>query len=147
MIFQYLFTDQNNDPAVDKAARDAAAKARSWLDESITKRKAQASRVETPQPDDVLGRCLALQNAGVPGMDDLGIRNNLLGLFVGAIPTTSKCCTQALDELLKRPAELAKARKPHGRITSPYWRSMSSRPCDSTRIIPACFESRRKITR
>ena len=111
VIFQYLFTDQNNDPAVDKAARDAAAKARSWLDESITKRKAQASRVETPQPDDVLGRCLALQNAGVPGMDDLGIRNNLLGLFVGAIPTTSKCCTQALDELLKRPAELAKAQE------------------------------------
>jgi cytochrome P450 len=44
-------------------------------------------------------------------MDDSTIRTNLLGLYVGAIPTTSKCCTQALDELLKRPAELAKAQQ------------------------------------
>ena len=111
VIFQYLFTDLNNDPAVGKAARDASAKARAWLDESIAKRKAQISQAGASQPDDVLARCLALQKAGVPGMDDVGIRNNLLGLFVGAIPTTSKCCTQALDELLKRPTELAKAQE------------------------------------
>ena len=42
-------------------------------------------------------------------MDDLAIRNNLIGLLTGAIPTTAKCCTQALDELLKRPAELERA--------------------------------------
>lgn len=111
VIFQYLFTDLNNDPAVATAARDASAKARSWLDESIAKRKAQAvaQQAGASQPDDVLARSLALQKAGVPGMDDVGIRSNLLGLFVGAIPTTSKCCSQALDELLKRPEELAKA--------------------------------------
>jgi cytochrome P450 len=107
--FQYLFADIDNDPAVAAAARDASAKTRAWLDSSIAKRKAQPSQSGMLQPDDVLGRCLALQNAGVPGMDDITIRTNLLGLFVGAIPTTSKCCTQALDELLKRPADLAKA--------------------------------------
>ncbi len=42
-------------------------------------------------------------------MDDISIRNNLIGLIVGAIPTTSKCCAQVLDVLLKRPDELAKA--------------------------------------
>ncbi len=104
VTFQYLFTDTENDPAVDTAARAAAAKARTWLDQIISERKKQAS-----QPDDVVGRCLALQKAGVPGMDDLGIRNNLLGLIIGAIPTTSKCCAQALDELLKRPAKLEQA--------------------------------------
>lgn len=57
----------------------------------------------------MLTRCLELQTAGVLGMADVDIRNNLLGLLVGAIPTTSKCCAQALDELLKRPAELASA--------------------------------------
>jgi cytochrome P450 len=108
-IFQYLFTDIDNDPAIAAAARDTSAKTRAWLDASIAKRKARPSQPGTPPPDDVLGRCLALQNAGVPGMDDSTIRTNLLGLFVGAIPTTSKCCTQALDELLKRPADLAKA--------------------------------------
>jgi cytochrome P450 len=100
-IFQYLFTDLNNDPAVGQAARDAAAKARAWLDSTIADRKAHPIAT-----DDVLGRCLTLQSAGVPGMDDLGVRNNLIGLIVGAIPTTSKCCAQALDQLFARPEAL-----------------------------------------
>ena len=105
-IFQYLFTDLNNDPVVDAAARDASARTRAWLDDAIKEVKSQdASKRE----DTVLTLCLALQAAGLPGMTDVDIRNNLLGLLVGAIPTTSKCCAQALDELLKRPAELAKA--------------------------------------
>lgn len=103
-VFQYLFTDLNNDPAVGAAAREAAQKARQWLDDTIAERKAHPR-----EDDDVLGRCLAMQKIGLPAMDDLGIRNNLLGLLVGAIPTTSKCCAQALDQLLDRPAELAGA--------------------------------------
>jgi cytochrome P450 len=108
-VFQYLFTDIDNDPTVAAAARDASTKTRAWLEASIKNRKAQQLQPGRPQPDDVLGRCIALQKAGVPGMDDSTIRTNLLGLFVGAIPTTSKCCTQALDELLKRPTDLLKA--------------------------------------
>lgn len=105
-MFQYLFTDQDNDPAVGAAAREAAAKVRAWLDGIIAGRK----KLDW-QPDDIVGRCLALQKAGVPGMDDPGIRNNLLGLIIGAIPTTSKCCAQALNELLKRPEELEEAQE------------------------------------
>jgi cytochrome P450 len=106
VMFQYLFTDHDNDPAVSAAARGAGVKAREWLDGVIAQRKRQDA-----QPDDIVGRCLALQRAGVPGMDDVGIRNNLLGLIIGAIPTTSKCCAQALDELLKRPAKLGEAQE------------------------------------
>jgi cytochrome P450 len=103
-IFQYLFTDLTNDPAVDSAARAAAANTRAWLDAAIARQKS------APTPGDtVLNRSLALQQTGVPGMDDITIRNNLLGILTGAIPTTSKCCAQALDELLKRPAMLAAA--------------------------------------
>jgi cytochrome P450 len=103
-IFQYLFTDLTNDPAVGAAARAASASVRDWLDKTIAARKA------SPQPkDDVLGRCVALQAAGVPGMNDIDIRNNLLGLLTGAIPTTSKCCAQALDQLFNRPDQLAGA--------------------------------------
>ncbi len=104
VIFQFLFIDLNNDPAVGAATHDAAAKIRPWLDEIIAQRKAQPT-----DADDVLNRCLALQKSGAPAMDDASIRNNLIGLIVGAIPTTSKCCAQVLDELLKRPDELAKA--------------------------------------
>jgi cytochrome P450 len=103
-IFQYLFTDLQNDPVVDAAARAASANVRAWLDAAIAQEKA------APTPGDtVLHRSLALQQTGVPGMDDITIRNNLLGILTGAIPTTSKCCAQALDELLKRPAMLAAA--------------------------------------
>jgi cytochrome P450 len=42
-------------------------------------------------------------------MDDLGIRNNLIGLLIGAIPTISKACVQVLDQLLERPQALASA--------------------------------------
>jgi cytochrome P450 len=101
VLFQYLFTDQDNDPKVGQAATKAAAEVRNWLDETIAARK--ASRVSK---DDVLGRCLLLQSVGLPAMDDVSIRNNLLGLLVGAIPTTSKCSAQALDQLFGRPAQL-----------------------------------------
>ena len=107
VIFQFLFADLKNDPAIGVSARAASAKACAWLDETIAKRKANPANTT----DDVLGRCLKLQTAGSPGMDDLGIRNNLIGLLTGAIPTTAKCCAQSLDELLKRPTELAKAQE------------------------------------
>jgi cytochrome P450 len=104
VIFQYLFTDLDNDPKVAAAATEAAAQVRQWLDETIAARKAKPV-----SNDDVLGRCLALQSVGLPAMDDVSIRNNLLGLLVGAIPTTSKCCAQALDQLFERPERLKEA--------------------------------------
>lgn len=105
VIFQYLFTDPDDDPEVAQAATQAAAEVRDWLDGTIAARKASAVA-----KDDVLGRCLLLQSIGLPAMDDLSIRNNLLGLLVGAIPTTSKCCAQALDQLFERPEQLNGAR-------------------------------------
>jgi cytochrome P450 len=44
-------------------------------------------------------------------MDDLGIRNNLIGLIIGAVPTISKAAVQALDQLLDRPEVLAAAQE------------------------------------
>ncbi|MGH9394916.1 MAG: hypothetical protein ACRD1E_12150, partial [Terriglobales bacterium] len=82
-IFQYLFTDLDDDPAVAQAAEQASQRARDWLDRTIANRKANPDA-----KDDVLNRCLALQAAGVPAMTDLDIRNNLIGLLTGAIPTT-----------------------------------------------------------
>jgi len=50
-----------------------------------------------------------MQRAELPGMTDLDIRNNLIGLMIGEVPTTSKAAIQALDQLLDRPAALAAA--------------------------------------
>ena len=61
--------------------------------------------------DDVLERCLVLQDAGVASMDDASILNNIFGMVVGAIPTTSAVVARAIDELLRRPEELALAQE------------------------------------
>jgi cytochrome P450 len=104
LMFWWLFADLGADPAVTRRALAAASATRTWLDAAIADRK--ASPTET---DDVLNRCLALQRAGTPGMDDLGIRNNLIGLLIGLVPTLSKASVLALAQLLDRPDALAGA--------------------------------------
>jgi cytochrome P450 len=104
LMFWYLFIDLAGDPPLEHKALDAAAACRSAIDAAIAGRKGAGAA-----KDDVLGRCLVLQKADLPGMDDLGIRNNLIGLVIGAIPTISKACVQALDQLLDRPQALASA--------------------------------------
>jgi len=105
-MFWYLFIDLKADPRMGSRALEAADECRAYLDGVIRDRKARPS-----DADDVLNRCLAMQKAGVPGMDDLGIRNNLIGLIIGAVPTTSKAAVQALDQLLDRPDALAGAQR------------------------------------
>ncbi|PWB95100.1 cytochrome P450 [Methylosinus sporium] len=102
-LFWWLFVDLKGDPAIETKALMAAAELRKAIDAAIAARKASG---ETK--DDVLGRALDLQK-GAPEFDDLAIRNNLIGLVIGAIPTISKASVQALDQLLDRPEALAGA--------------------------------------
>lgn len=103
-LFGYLFTDLKADEAYGREAMEDALALRGYLDKAIAKRKAKPTKAY-----DMLNRCLALQKAGQEGMSDLDIRNNLLGLLIGAIPTISKASCLALDELLRRPIQLAGA--------------------------------------
>ena len=105
-LFWYLFADLGADPGLDSKAKQDASALRTYLDNAITARKANPT-----DTDDVLNRCLALQSSGTPGMSDLGIRNNMLGILIGAIPTISKASCLVLDELLRRPDALAGAQK------------------------------------
>jgi cytochrome P450 len=104
-LFWYLFIDLAANPTFDAKAASAAASLRSYLDGAIAARKADGE-----PGDDILGRCLAMQASGAPGMDDLGVRNNLVGLLIGELPTTSCAANRALDQLLRRPDALASAR-------------------------------------
>jgi cytochrome P450 len=104
LLFWYLFIDLKADPDLDARAEAAAAQLRDWLDVHIAaRRKAGGSQ------DDVLGRCLAMGDAGLPGMTDLDVRNNLIGLLIGELPTLSAAANLALDELLGRPKQFAAA--------------------------------------
>jgi cytochrome P450 len=105
-LFWYLFMDPDNDLALKARALSASGALNASIDARIAERKAAATA-----SDDVLARCLELQASGTPGMNDLDIRNNLIGLIIGAIPTTATACTLALDELLRRPVQLAAAQQ------------------------------------
>jgi cytochrome P450 len=104
IMFQYLFYP--DDAEVEKKALIVADKTRQYLDQAIAERKLNRN-----QCDDVLERCLKLQDAGMPGMDDQGIRNNLIGLIIGAIPTTSKCAATTLNYLFDKPELLVTAQQ------------------------------------
>ena len=104
VMSHYLFYPV--DAAVEEAALDAAHTTRTYLDRTIAERKARRA----PQ-DDILARCLSMQDAGAPGMMDVDIRNNLIGLIMGAIPTTSRSAVNILDYLLDRPALLVVAQR------------------------------------
>lgn len=103
-LFWYLFGDLNADPKLDAKAMADASAMRDYLDGAVATAKTRRDDQET-----ILNRCLALQSSDTPGMSDLGIRNNLLGLLIGAIPTISKASCLALDELLCRPEALRAA--------------------------------------
>jgi cytochrome P450 len=103
-LFWYLFQDPQNDPGLKGRALSASAALNAAIDRCIAERKATATAT-----DDVLNRSLHLQSAGTPGMSDLDIRNNFVGLIIGAIPTTATASALVLDELLRRPDQLAGA--------------------------------------
>ena len=102
-LFWYLFIDLAGNETITANAMTSARAFCAYLDTTI------AARKTAPPVDDIIGRCLAMQAAGLPGMDDLGIRNNLFGLLIGFVPTISKACVQALNVLLDQPAALASA--------------------------------------
>ncbi|MEM8791589.1 MAG: cytochrome P450 [Pseudomonadota bacterium] len=107
IMFWYLFGDLGADPVVGARARSAMAGARQYLDETIAHRK--ATRKKGAKPQHVIDRCLDLQAVGVPGMSDEGIRNNIVGLLIGAVPTLSKASCLALQELMSRTNEFGSA--------------------------------------
>lgn len=104
LMFRFLFIP-DNPPEIDEQSLAAAARTREWLDRSI-----QSSRGKTADGSEtVLSRLFRMQTAGGPGLTDLDIRNNLIGLLIGAVPTCAKTAVQALDVLLGKPDALAGA--------------------------------------
>lgn len=103
-LFGYLFFPSKPGPETDEAERLAAI-ARTHIDELIAARKQSGDEV-----DDGIGRALKMQAQGRERMTDLDIRNNLLGIVIGAVPTTSKCVGLVIDHLLEHPDHLEDAK-------------------------------------
>jgi len=108
-LFEHIFLNVGNKPAVrDRALADAGAM-RPHLDGLIAARRA-ALESGAEVPDDVLTRMLS-HPPSEGGLHGVAIRHNLIGLIAGWIPTVSKAFAGAVEELLRRPAELERAQK------------------------------------
>ena len=103
-LFEFQFVDGNNDPALRAEVNDIAPKLRNHIQSLMDKRPASG-----PAIDDVLGRCLDMQKNGEPGFSDDQIRSSLMGFIVGGPPQPPMVVPQAMEQLLRRPKELAGA--------------------------------------
>lgn len=111
-LFEYIFTDLTKSPDLKARFPRAAQGTRNWIDECIKSHPAQPScQPERIKGDTVLDRCLRLKGSGTPGMEDLDIRNNLIGFLVGALAPIANGSLQVLDVLLHKPEALAQARR------------------------------------
>jgi cytochrome P450 len=108
-MFAEIFANPKRDPAITRESLAAAAGIRPHLDTLIATRRAELA-AGVPAEETVLDRLLAQRSLGPQALSDVEIRTNLIGLLVGMIPTTSKASALAIDELLRRPRELAAIR-------------------------------------
>ncbi|WP_417317506.1 cytochrome P450 [Emcibacter sp.] len=102
-MFRYIFFDFSEASEVKQPAVQAASEMRDYLDQLI------AARKSAPAKDDVLGRCLKLQEAGMPAMSDHNIRDNFLGMLTAMVPTIPNATAKVLEVFLDKPEALAGA--------------------------------------
>ena len=104
-LFEYLFYFGLMSDEAKQQALTYAADFRAYLDELIAEAK-------TREPgDDFLGRALKLQQSETPGMTDLDIRNNIIGITVGTVATTSMTAVAVLEYLLDNTEQLELAQQ------------------------------------
>ena len=100
VMFHFLFSDLGADPAITTAAMAAKDRVNAAIDASAA----------SARPGTLLARAVEAGQAGATAFDADGIRANIIGIVIGAIPTLSKASCLAVEELLRRPQALAGAR-------------------------------------
>lgn len=105
-VFNYLFYDLKGRQSLEDCMRFAPS-VQLAIQQIIQRRKQEFAAGIDLQADDVLTRCLRLQQSGTPGMDDETLRVNLTGFLVGAITPLINATCQVMDVLLDRPRALA----------------------------------------
>lgn len=109
-MFWDLFLNIDDDEDVLGAATRSADELKAYLTQLIATRKRMLDDDDPAFADNVLNRMIRLQKQGEhEWLDDDAIRRNISGVIIGAVDTTSKCVSLVLDELFRRPQELARA--------------------------------------
>jgi cytochrome P450 len=102
-----FFFNLGNDPEPHRAAVACGEEMRAYLGELIAHRRAGIGAGE--RRDDVLGRLLESRFPEAIGFDDERIAANVMFMLLGGVETVSGAVILALDELLRRPDQLAAA--------------------------------------
>ncbi len=105
--FDMFHNTPQNDPTVHADNVQAGTEMRAYLTQLVAQRRLELAA--DPTLDDTLSRLLKTVLPEVIGFDEERVITNMMGLLVGGVETTSAAIVQALDELLKRPAQLAAA--------------------------------------
>ncbi len=111
-LFHELFLNLGDDQRVIDGGVRAFGEMRPYLLGLIERRRAELAP-DAPEPEDVLGRMIFLQRVEPyrEFLDDDAVCRNISGLIIGALETTSKAAILVVEELLRRPEALAKARE------------------------------------
>ncbi len=106
-LFEYLFIDVINDPRLAEKAAIAAAELREQLDKEISHSSKAISDNSNNKINinTVIARGINLHQAGVVGFEPVNLRNNILGLLIGLVPTTAKSAAMAFDYATQTPAK------------------------------------------
>ncbi len=107
-IFTDGFANVLRLPPLSRRAMRAGDEWRAHLDGLIATIKADRARGEAGR-DDVVGRLIALQEAGETELTDARIRDNLLWCVAGMIDNVSTAVCNVMDHLLGHPAIMAGA--------------------------------------
>ena len=118
-LFDVSFIDEGD--RARRAAEVTTAEQRPYMERLIADRRRAVDAAESV-PDDVLSRLVEL-SVKETWLDDDAIRRNINGLIVGALELTSKAVTHVIDEVLRRPADLAALRQ--AALSGPTARSSS----------------------
>ena len=104
-IFSEAFANLNNNKAIHERGMVAAKEIADYLAQLIIERQQQ----QTPLEDNVLNRLINKQKDNA-WLDNTAVRRNIL-CILGVVENTSKVVTHVIDQLLRRPAILEKARQ------------------------------------
>lgn len=109
-IFFDIFLNLRDTDSVREAALASGVEFRAFVDDLIIKRRDEINHGYGETPDDVLTRLIRMQSSPDASFNDARTRDNIIGIILGAIDTTSKSIAYVVDELLRRPQQLAEAR-------------------------------------
>jgi cytochrome P450 len=102
IIFTDGFANAAQNPFVSRRAMRASEEFRAYLDELIRRTRANPAQ-GTAARDDILGRLIALEQAGEPAFSDATIRDNLLWCIAGMIDNVNTAVCSAIDCMLGNP--------------------------------------------